>query len=129
MERLVFLGILTMKSTSHTSPVKLITRKLTKDKRPVVDFRPLNTKIFRQNTSIPLMSDALCNLGNAECEVLSCVDLNPFTYCYKLHVHTDAFFGILFLCVYINIHILDICIDVCMYVCVYTCMNRCYMTV
>ena len=39
MERLVSLGILSKNSTSHTSPVMLITRKLTKDKRPVVDFR------------------------------------------------------------------------------------------
>ena len=45
MERLVSLGILTKNSTSHTSPVMLITRELTKDKRPVVDFRLLNTRI------------------------------------------------------------------------------------
>ena len=57
MERLVSLGILSKNSTSHTSPVMLITRKLTKDKRPVVDFRLLNTRILRRNTSIPLMSD------------------------------------------------------------------------
>ena len=50
MERLVSLGILTKNSTSHTSPVMLITRKLTKDKRPVVDFRLLNTRILRRNT-------------------------------------------------------------------------------
>ena len=47
MERLVSLGTLTMNSTSHTSPVMLITRKLTKDKRPVVDFRLLSTRILR----------------------------------------------------------------------------------
>ena len=50
MERLVSLGILSKNSTSHTSPVMLITRKLTKDKRPVVDFRLLNTRILRRNT-------------------------------------------------------------------------------
>ena len=38
MERLVSLGILSKNSTSHTSPVMLITRKLTKVKRPAVDF-------------------------------------------------------------------------------------------
>ena len=42
MERLVSLGILSKNSTSHTSPMMLITRKLTKDKQPVVDFRLLN---------------------------------------------------------------------------------------
>ena len=39
MERIVSLGILSKNSTSHTSPVMLITHKLTKDKRPVVDFK------------------------------------------------------------------------------------------
>ena len=65
MERLVSLGILTKNSTSHTSPVMLITRKLTNGKRPVVDFRLLNTRILRRNTSIPLMSDVLSILGNS----------------------------------------------------------------
>ena len=47
-ERLVSLRILTKNSTGHTSPVMLITRKLTNDKRPVVDFRLLNTRILRK---------------------------------------------------------------------------------
>ena len=76
MERLVSLGILSKNSTSHTSPVMLITRKVTKDKTPVVDFRLLNTRILRRNTSIPfVMSDVLSILGNSECEVVSCVDI------------------------------------------------------
>ena len=66
-ERLVSLSILSKNSTSHTSPVMLITHKLTNDKRPVVDFRLLNTRILRRNTSIPLMSDVLSILGNSEC--------------------------------------------------------------
>ena len=41
MERLVHLGILSKTSTSHTSPVMLITRKLTNDKRPIVDFQAI----------------------------------------------------------------------------------------
>ena len=48
MERLVSLGILTKNSTSHTSPVMLIFRKLSNDMRPVVDFRLLNTRILRR---------------------------------------------------------------------------------
>ena len=60
MERLVSLGILSKNSTSHTSPVMLITRKLTKDKRPVVDFRLLNTRILRRNTVI-YFSSGFCS--------------------------------------------------------------------
>ena len=45
MDRLVSLGILSENNTSHTSPVMLITRKVTHDKYPVVDFPLLNTRI------------------------------------------------------------------------------------
>ena len=45
MNQLVNLGILSPNNTSHTSPVMLITHKVTQDKRPVVDFRLLNTHI------------------------------------------------------------------------------------
>ena len=53
MERLVSSGILSRNSTSHTSLVMLLTRKLTKDKRPVVDFRLLNTRILRRKHLFP----------------------------------------------------------------------------
>ena len=95
MERLVSLGILTKNSTSHTSSVMLITRKLTKDKRPVVDFRLLNTRILRRNTSIPLMSDVLSILGNSECEVVSCVDIKDAYHSIKLTEKSKEYCGIL----------------------------------
>ena len=95
MERLVSVGILTKNSTSHTSPVMLITRKLTNDKRPVVDFRLLNTRILRRNTSIPLMSDVLSILGNSECEVMSCVDIKDAYHSIKLTEKSKEYCGIL----------------------------------
>ena len=95
MERLVSLGILSKNSTSHTSPVMLITRKLTKDKRPVVDFRLLNTRILRRNTSIPLMSDVLSILGNSECEVVSCVDIKDAYHLIRLTEMSKEYCGIL----------------------------------
>ena len=95
MERLVSLGILTKNSTSHTSPVMLITRKLTNDKRPVVDFRLLNTRILRRNTSIPLMSDVLSILDNSECEVVSCVDIKDAYHSIKLTEKSKEYCGIL----------------------------------
>ena len=95
MERLVSLGILSKNSTSHTSPVMLITRKMTKDKRPVVDFRLLNTRILRRNTSIPLMSDVLSILGNSECEVISCVDIKDAYHSLRLTEKSKEYCGIL----------------------------------
>ena len=93
MERLVSLGILSKNSTSHTSPVMLITRKMTKDKRPVVDFRLLNTRILRRNTSIPLMSDVLSILGNSECEVVSCVDIKDAYHSLRLTEKSKEYCG------------------------------------
>ena len=95
MERLVSLGILTKNSASHTSPVMLITRKLTNDNRPVVDFRLLNTRILRRNTSIPLISDVLSILGNSECEVVSCVDKKDAYHSIKLTEKSKEYCGIL----------------------------------
>ena len=95
MERLISLGILSCNSTSHTSPVMLITRKLTKDKRPVVDFRLLNTRILRRNTSIPLMTDVLNILGNSKCECLTCCDLKDAYHSIPLTERSKEFCGIL----------------------------------
>ena len=75
MAKLVSLGILTKNNTTHTSPVMLVSRKGTKNKRPVVDFRLLNTRIMRRNTATPLLRDIFKMLGRSKCEVLSCVDL------------------------------------------------------
>ena len=69
--KLVSLGILTKNNTTHTSPVMVVARKGTKNKRPVVDFRLLNTRIMRRNTA----TDIFKMLGRSKCEVLSCVDL------------------------------------------------------
>ena len=95
MEKLVSLGVLSKNSTSHTPPVMLITRKLTKDKRPVADFRLLNTRILRRNASIPLMSDVLSILGNSECEVVSCVDVKDAYHSIRLTERSKKYCGIL----------------------------------
>ena len=95
MNRLVSLGILSKNSTSHTSPVMLITRKVTADKRAVTDFRLLNTRIRRRNTSTTLMSDIYSILGRSGCEVLSCVDLKDAYHSLKLTDEAKEYCGIL----------------------------------
>ena len=73
----------------------LITRKLTKDKCPVVDFRLLNTRILRRNTSIPLMTDVLNILENSKCECLTCCDLKDAYHSIPLTERSKEFCGIL----------------------------------
>ena len=59
MQKLVSLGILIKNSTTHTSPVMLVARKGNERKRPVVNFRLLNTRIVRRNTSYSLIIGAI----------------------------------------------------------------------
>ena len=49
MKHLCYLGILKEEFSPYTSPVMLITRKLTQDKRVVTDFRHLNVRIAKNN--------------------------------------------------------------------------------
>ena len=95
MQRLCSLKILSRNTTSHTSPVMLITRKVTKDKRPVVDFRLLNTRIKRHNTETPLLRDIYQMLGKAQSTVLSCVDLKDAFHSLKLTDKAKDYCGIL----------------------------------
>ena len=95
MQRLVSLGILSRNTTSHTSPVMLITRKVTKDKRPVVDFRLLNTRIRRQNTATPLLRDIYQMLGKSGSTILSICDIKDAFHSLKLTEKAKDYCGIM----------------------------------
>ena len=73
----------------------LVARKGTKNKRPVVDFRLLNTRILRRNTATPLLRDIFKILGKSRCEVLSCVDLKDAFHSLSLTDKAKEFCGIL----------------------------------
>ena len=75
MKRLCYMGILKEGFSAYSSPVMLISRKLTKDKRVVTDFRHLNMRIAKNNLAYPLVRDTFSVLGNSKCEVLSVLDL------------------------------------------------------
>ena len=62
----------------------LIAHKLTKDKRPVVDFILLNTRMLGRSMANPLINDILQILGNSKCKTLSCVDLKDDVHSLRL---------------------------------------------
>ena len=95
LQKLVALGILSKNTTMHTSPIMLVARKGCERKRPVVDFRLLNTRIVRRNTSTPLLRDNFIMLGRAQCKVLSCVDLKEALHSFPLTPEAKEFCGIL----------------------------------
>ena len=57
MKRLCYMGILNEGFSAFSSPMMLLCRKLTKDKRVVTDFRHLNVRIAKNNLAYPLVRD------------------------------------------------------------------------
>ena len=53
----------------------LISRKLTKDKSMVTDFRHLNVRKTKNNLAYPLVRDIFTVLQSSNCEVLLVLDL------------------------------------------------------
>ena len=73
----------------------LISRKLTKDKRAVTDFRHLNMRIARNNLANPLVRDTFSVLGNSKCEVLSVLDLKDAFHSLRLSENSKRYWRIL----------------------------------
>ena len=84
MKRLHYMGILKEGFLAYSSPVVLINRKLTKDKRVVTDFRHLNVRIAKNNLAYLLVRDTFSVLGNSKCEVLSVLDLKDSFHSLRL---------------------------------------------
>ena len=66
MKILCYLGILKEGFSAYSSPVMLISRKLTQDKRMVTDFGHLNTRIAKNNLTYPLVKDTFTTLGKLQ---------------------------------------------------------------
>ena len=69
----------------------LISRKMTKDKRVVTDFRHLNMRIARNNIAYPLLKDTFLMLGSSKCEVMSVLDLKDAFHSLQLTKNSKKF--------------------------------------
>ena len=61
--------------SAYSSPIMVISRMVTKDKRTVMDYRHLNIRIAKNNLAYPLLKDTFLVLGSSRCEVLLVLDL------------------------------------------------------
>ena len=69
------MGILKEEFSAYSSPVMLISRKLTRDKRVVTGFRHLNVRTAINNLAYPLVRDTFSVLGSSKYKVLLVLDL------------------------------------------------------
>ena len=95
MKRLCYLGILKEGFSAYSSPVMLISKKMTQDKRVVTDFRHLNMRIAKINLAYPLVKDTFTTLGNSKCKVLSVSDLKDAFHSLRLSEKSKKYCGIL----------------------------------
>ena len=95
MKRLCYFGILKEGFSAYSSLVMLVSRKLTKDKRVVTDFRHLSMRIAKNNWAYPLLKDMLTLLGNSKCELLSVLDLKDAFHSLRLTERSKKYCGIL----------------------------------
>ena len=94
MKRFCFMGILKGFS-AYSSPVMIISRKLTKGKRVVTDFRHLNVRIAKNNLAYPLVRHTFSAQGNSRCEVLSVLYLKDAFHSLRLSENSKRYCGIL----------------------------------
>ena len=84
MKRICYLGIIKEGFSAYSSPVVLISRKLTQDQRVMTDFRHLNMRIAKNNLAYPLLKDTFTMLGSSNCEVMSMLDLKDAFHSLRL---------------------------------------------
>ena len=89
------MGILKEGFSAYSSPVMLISRKLTKDKRVVTEFWHLNVRIVKNNLAYSLVRDTFSMLGNSKCNVLSLLDLKDAFHSLRLSETSKRYCGIL----------------------------------
>ena len=95
MKWLCYMGILKEGFSAYSSPVMLISRKLTKDKRVVTDFRHLNARIAKNNLAYPLVRDMFSVLRSSKCKVLSVLDLKDTFHSLRLSENSKRYCTIL----------------------------------
>ena len=95
MKCLCYLGILQEGFSPYSSPVMLISQKLTQDKRVVTDFRHLNVRVAKSNLVYPLVRDTFSVLGNSKCKVLSVLDLKDAFHSLRFSEDSKGYCAIL----------------------------------
>ena len=95
MRRLCYLGILKEGFSAYSSPVMVIRRKMTSDKRVVANFRHLNMRIAKNKLAYPLLRDIFVLLGSSKCEVMSVFDLKDAFHSLRLLEKSKKYCGIL----------------------------------
>ena len=81
--------------SAYSTPLMLISRKMTNDKTVVTEFSHLNMCIAKNNLVYPLLKDTFALLGSSKCEVMSVLDLKDAFYSLRLTKNSKEYCGLL----------------------------------
>ena len=81
--------------STYSSPVVLISRKVTKDKRVIRNLGHLNIRIVKNNLVYSSLKNTFSMLGSSRCEVLSVLDLKNAFHSLRLLENSKRYCGIL----------------------------------
>ena len=73
----------------------LISRKVTKDKTAITEFRHLNIRKVKNSLAYPTLKDTFSVLGSYRCKVLSVLDLKDAFLSLRLSENSKRYCGIL----------------------------------
>ena len=79
----------------YSSPIMLISRKVTRDKGVVTDFRHLNIRMAKNNLAYLLLKDTFSVLGSSRCKILTVLDLKDAFHSLGLLENSKRYCGIL----------------------------------
>ena len=91
MKRICYVGILKEDFSPYSNQVMLISRKVTKNKGIVMDFRYFNVRIAKNNLAYPLVKDTFSVLGSSKCKVLSVLDLKDAFHSLRLSEYSKKY--------------------------------------
>lgn len=94
LEKWVKLGVLGIGHRSYTSPVLLLNKRNSNEKRLICDLRHLNSRIIARNQPFPLLTHTLSKIGSVNAKVLSVLDLKSAFFCLPLSKHAQKFTGL-----------------------------------
>ena len=95
MKCLYNLGILKEGFLAYSSPVMLICRNITQDKRIVTDYRHLNVRIAKNNLAYPLLKHTFSVLGSSKYAVVLVLDLKDTFHSLRLSENSNRYCRIL----------------------------------
>ena len=95
MKRIMLLRNIKRSLLAYSSPVMLISSKVTKDKRAVTNVRHLDVRIAKSNLAYPLLKDTFSVLCSSRCEVSSVLDLKDAFHSLRCLENSKRYCGIL----------------------------------